>query len=204
MKHISKKRLVILLVSVAALLAVSVGVTLAYVFTETDPVENRFEPSKVACAVVEDGSVVSGTQSVSDKKNVQIKNTGDTDAYIRVAVVVTWKSTSTTEPNTVLATKPTYKIDLSDYADDGTESVTGSKDTWVKYGDYYYFTKPIAPDATTDMLFDSISSDDTVPEGFALSVEIVASAIQAEPTNAVQEAWGVTIANGSVTAVTTD
>jgi hypothetical protein len=31
------------------------------------------------------------------------------------------------------------------------------------------------------------------PEGYYLNVEIVAEAIQAEPANAVQEAWGVTL-----------
>ena len=39
------------------------------------------------------------------------------------------------------------------------------------------------------------------PEYF-LNVEIVASAIQSEPVTAVQEAWGVAIADGTVTAYT--
>ena len=49
-KYINRKS--ILITSVALLLLVAVGTTIAYVFTKTDPVENKFDPSKVSCAVV--------------------------------------------------------------------------------------------------------------------------------------------------------
>ena len=34
-----------------------------------------------------------------------------------------------------------------------------------------------------------------IPDGYFLSVEIVASAIQAKPTSVVTSQWGVTVAN---------
>ena len=89
-KFINKKFIVV--TALALLLFVTVGSTLAYIFTKTEPVENTFNPSKVACAVVENNNPDENRADIvlndSIKTNVQIKNTGDTDAYIRVAVVV--------------------------------------------------------------------------------------------------------------------
>ena len=142
-KYINKKSIII--ASVMLLLLVAVGTTLAYIFTETNPVENTFNPSKVACAVVENNNPDENRADIvlndSIKTNVQIKNTGDTDAYIRVAVVVNWMS------------------------EDGTK-------VWA--------TKPVK------------STDGTQ---YHLSIEIVASAIQAKPTSVVTSQWGVTVAN---------
>ena len=43
-------------------------------------------------------------------------------------------------------------------------------------------------------------NDGRNPEGYALSVEILADAIQSEPAKAVKEAWGMTVQNGRITA----
>jgi UDP-2-acetamido-3-amino-2,3-dideoxy-glucuronate N-acetyltransferase len=59
------------------LVAVTVSVTLAVVFTKTEPVENVFDPSKVACAVVENGGEpISGSlvNTGNSKDNVKIQN----------------------------------------------------------------------------------------------------------------------------------
>lgn len=112
-KYINKKSIII--ASVMLLLLVAVGTTLAYIFTETNPVENTFNPSKVACAVVENNNPDENRADIvlndSIKTNVQIKNTGDTDAYIRVAVVVNWMSEDGTK---VWATKPVKSTDGTD------------------------------------------------------------------------------------------
>lgn len=184
-KYINRKS--VLITSVALLLLVAVGTTLAYVFTKTDPLENKFNPSKVSCAVVENGNdpVSSGNVPVSSKKNVQIKNTGDTDAYIRVAVVVNWASKDGTK---VWATKPV----------EGTDYTAWTPGTgWIQIGDYYYYTQSVAPTKTTGTLIENIEVLDTanIPDGYFLSVEIVASAIQAKPTSVVTSQWGVTVAN---------
>ena len=39
------------------------------------------------------------------------------------------------------------------------------------------------------------------PEGYHLSVEILASAIQSEPSSVVAEQWGVTVTDGNITGV---
>ncbi len=188
-KYINRKS--ILITSVALLLVIAVGTTLAYIFTNTDPVENTFTPSKVSCAVVENGKVDENTADVvetgNSKTNVQIKNTGDTDAYIRVAVVVNWMSE---DGSKVWAQKPVKDADYK-------ISYNLSNNGWIDGGDgYYYYTQPVDPNEMTGVLINSATQEVTGPKGtdgtqYYLSIEIVASAIQAEGMGAgsAQEAW---------------
>ena len=191
-KNLKKKA--VLTMSVALLLAVAVGITIAYIFTETDPVENTFKPSKVACAVVENGNdpVSAGNVTLSSKTNVLIKNTGDTDAYIRVAVVVNWMSEDGTR---VWATKPVEGTDYSiNWAFNDTENPTA----WDPGSDgYYYYKNSVAPNGgVTEILINEAKVLNEAPqEGYYLSIEIMASAIQAKPTSVVTSQWGVTVAN---------
>ena len=190
-KYINRKS--ILITSVALLLLVAVGTTLAYVFTKTEPVENKFNPSKVSCAVVENGNLSENTANVvqtgNNKTNVQIKNTGDTDAYIRVAVVINWMSEDGTK---VWATKP---VEGTDY------SITYATGTgWVKGSDgYWYYTRSVPPtdgsNLTGILISDAKVLKDAPQEGYYLSIEIVASALQAKPASVVTSQWGVTVAN---------
>ena len=193
-KNLKKKA--VLTMSVALLLAVAVGITIAYIFTETDPVENTFKPSKVACAVVENGRepVTGDTVGIStSKENVQIKNTGNTDAYIRVAVVVNWMSEDGTR---VWATKPVKSTDGTD--GDYTITYNLEDNDWIDGGDgYYYYTRPVAPGEKTGVLITNatqlvakgpVGTDNTQ---YYLSIEIVASAIQSSGMGAesAQDAW---------------
>lgn len=191
-RFINKKSIII--ASVALLLLISVGTTLAFVLTDTEPVENTFTPSKVSCAVVENGKdSVSGSivETGNEKKNVKIKNTGNTDAYIRVAVVINWANADGTR---VWATKPVEGTDfnITYLLNDGWfQSTTDG---------YYYYKSPVAPDDVTTTLISSVTVvDGKAPIGtdntqYYLSVEIVASAIQSTPASTVHEQWGVTVA----------
>ena len=196
-RYINKKSIII--TSVILLLLVAVGTTLAYVFTETEPVENTFIPSRVSCAVVENGKEpVSGSLvNISDSKNnVQIQNTGDTDAYIRVAVTVNWMNADGTR---VWAQKP---IQNTDY----TMTYNLSKNGWFDGGDgFYYYSKavsPTSPNNLTEILISNaaLMSGVTAPVGtdntqYYLSIEIVASAIQSTPASTVSDQWGVTVSD---------
>ena len=193
-KYINKKSIII--ASVMLLLLVAVGTTIAYIFTETEPVENTFNPSKVSCAVVENGyEPVSGEiQNISDiKSNVQIKNTGDTDAYIRVEVVVNWASA---DGSCVWAQKP---------ADNDYEITYNLNGDWFDGGDgFYYYSKTISPEELTTILINEakqLKSAPHPPDGiqYYLSIEIVASAIQSTPETVVENHWGVTVENGVIT-----
>ena len=193
-KYINKKSIII--ASVMLLLLATVGTTLAYIFTETKPVENTFNPSKVSCAVVENkGTPVTGsvTNTGDIKENVQIKNTGDTDAYIRVAVVVNWASA---DGSCVWAQKP---------ADNDYEITYNLNCDWFDGGDgFYYYSKTISPEELTTILINEakqLKSAPQTPDGiqYYLSIEIVASAIQSTPETVVEEQWGVTVENGVIT-----
>lgn len=194
-KYINRKS--VLITSIVLLLLVAVGTTLAYIFTNTDSVENTFRPSKVACAVVENGSLTENTDDIVEtgttKKDVKIKNTGNTDAYIRVAVVVNWMSADGTR---VWATKPVKSTDGTD--GDYTITYNLKANGWIDGGDgYYYYTQPVAKSDLTDILITSatqltqkgpVGTDNTQ---YYLSIEIVASAIQANGMGATsaKDAW---------------
>jgi len=183
-----------LLVCLTALLCMAlVGATVAFLVTRTGSVTNTFQGSKVACAVIENGSTdeTSGIVSVTEKNNVQIKNTGDTTAYIRVAMVVNWMS----KDGKVWAVKPVQGDD-KDY----TITYILGADGWLDGGDgYYYYSKPVAPDSPnnlTSVLIQEakLNTGVTAPVGtdgtqYYLSIEIVASAIQSTPAYVVEGQW---------------
>lgn len=197
-KHFNKKSIFIM--SAVLLLLVAVGTTLAYVFTETEPVENTFIPSRVSCAVVENGSANENTNNIvttgASKTDVKIKNTGDTDAYIRVAVVVNWMSE---DGKRVWAQKPVCDTDY-------TITYNLTTGGWFDGGDgFYYYSKavsPTSPNNLTDILISNaaLKSGVTAPTGtddtqYYLSIEIVASAIQSTPASTVSEQWGVEVSD---------
>lgn len=184
------KRRMVAALALALILICTVGGTLAYVFTHSNSVENTFTPSHVATKVVE-------TFDKAIKSDVKIQNIGDTDAYIRAAIVVTWKNEET---KAVYAKKPVEGTDYSiewNLTDDG----------WAKGADgYYYFKKPVAPKSdcesehsegvtycvscTTDVLINSCApAGNNAPDGYKLSVEIVASGIQSTPDSVVSAEW---------------
>ncbi len=168
---LNKSKLIALLLSLAALLAVTVGSTLAYLATSTAPLENKFDPAQVSCVVNE---TFNGTQ----KTDVSVKNTSDIPAYIRAAVIVTWTDAS----GNISAKSPVL---VTDYT-----MTLAENSGWVINGNYYYYTSPVAAGESTGILISSIIDTETVNEGYELTVEIVAEAIQSQPETAVKAAWG--------------
>ena len=178
-------RTALVLAAVVLVLGAAIGGTVAWLATHTPGLTNTFTPGEVKCTVEE-------TFENGVKSDVKIKNTGNTDAYIRAKVVVTWKDAA---GNVYGGATP---VEVTDY------EISYNATDWSAVGDYWYCTQSVAPDATnnlTPVLINSASPvEGKAPEGYALSIEILAEAIQSSPASAVQEAWGVTIANGSVTA----
>ena len=180
MKRINKK-VILLAVSLVLILSAAIGGTVAYLIDQTGSITNTFTPANVTPKVNEDfnGSV---------KKDVQIKNNGDIPAYIRVKVVVTWKN-----GNDVYGVAPKPDTDYT---------WTSGSNKWFLKDGFYYYSEPVAAKGTTEILFTDCKLKDGVkaPEGYSLSVDIHAQAIQAEPTTAVTSAWGVQVdANGNLT-----
>lgn len=182
------KRLATLLVSLLLVLGVAVGGTVAFLSTRTDSKENTFTPSKVTCEVTE-------TFNNNVKSQVAVKNTGDTTAFIRAAINVTWMSNQDAANQTVSAKVPVKDKDYS---------ITFAKNTnWIKGADgYYYYQLPVDPQGSTGELIEEckLQENASVPDGYHLSVEIVASAIQSAPDSVVQSMWHVTVEDGKITS----
>ncbi|MBR6675746.1 MAG: hypothetical protein IKL24_00245 [Clostridia bacterium] len=173
-------RLNLIIIAVVALCvclaAASVGVVYAYLMSETDTVSNDFEPAIVSCGVEE-------VFENGVKSDVKVRNTGNTAAYIRAVVVVTFVD----DEGKVLAVSPVEGVDYN---------VTWASEGWKKGSDgFWYHAAAIEPDAVTSNLIETAFAAQA-PEGYSLNVQIIASAIQSEPATAVQEAWGIAPANG--------
>lgn len=184
--HGGAKRSLVLVVSVLALVLAVAGGTLAWLSANTTPVTNTFTPAQVSCTVEE-------TFENNVKSNVKIKNTSNIDAYIRAYVVVTWKDAQ----GNVYGKLPVKNTDYT---------MTGPETGWEEKDGYYYYTSPVAANGgLTGVLISECKLNEGVmppADGYSLSVEIIAEAIQSQPDSAVQQAWGVTITNGKVTAYT--
>ena len=177
-KTYHKGRLTAMVIATAVLLALAIGGTVAWLSTKDAPITNTFNPSHVSCSVTEefDGKI---------KSNVNVTNTSDIDAYIRVKLV-------------------TYRTNDQGQHIGGTAEIpaftpgTG----WVSYGGYYYYTKPVAPNGSPEnALISSITLTGSYndADGGHQAIDVMAEAIQSEPARAVGQAWGVTISQGSVT-----
>lgn len=184
-----KKKPLITLVSLLAILCVTVGGSLAFLVDTDGPVTNVFNPSKVTTKVIED---LNGKK----KENVKIMNTGDTDAYIRATVVVTWQDK---DGNVYGAVPKTTDYTLNIITTD-QEKPDGK---WTKGADgFYYWSKPVAPNVTTNILIAECYVNEGVvpPSGYNLAVEIIGSGVQSKgmgtdsegnPAKPVVLAWGV-------------
>ena len=162
------------LLALVLILVCTVGGTVAYLVTHTDPVVNTFTPGEVSCQVEEkfEGNNV--------KTEAVVKNTGNVPAYIRVAVVA---NTIDAQGNiTGMETLPAGWLNTED---------------WTKSGDFYYYKGVVQPgDVTANLLNADINLE-------GIQVTILASAIQSMPDDAVNEAWKMSYnsSTGNWTAV---
>ena len=181
---IRRNKKLILLISIAAILilALTAGTTLAWLKASSGPVVNTFEPARVTSQVEE-------KTDKGIKSEVNIKNTSNIDAYIRATVVINWVD----KDGNVAAQKPVKDTDY-------TIEYNLSNDGWWQGNDgYYYYSSAVAPEDMTGTLISKCEAvAGKAPEGYSLSVEIIADAIQSVPDKAVREAWNVTVADGKI------
>ena len=160
-----------LIIALALILVLAVGGTVAYIFTHTGPVINTFTPADAKITVDE---------QTSDNQKTSItvvNNSTGVPVYIRVALVASLIDKD--ENVTGAASVPTFTLG----------------ENWFKGNDgYYYYTKAVPVGESTGNL---LKSPMTLSEN--MQVVVLADAIQAEPTTAVTQAWGVTVdSNGSI------
>ena len=155
-----KKAVAFLVLTVALSLAI-VGTTLAYIITQTDILQNIFEPAKVDIEI-------NGTD---------IENKSDVDVYIRAAVVVNWVD----EDGVILSTMPV--------ACEGKDYVLEVANGWTQGSDgFYYYLSKVPPTTKSVTLLNGVTQNKT-KDGYTLRVQVLSSAIQAEPADAVKLSW---------------
>ena len=181
----------------AAVIAVTAAVALASVavafMLRRAEVQSDFTPAVVTCAVHEkvNGVEYMAAQSPvagSVKSDITAKNTGDTTVFLRLRLSACWV--------------------------DGTGKVTGTpsalpqimlRQNWLDGGNgLYYYALPVEPGQSTAVLCEPMRMGTSVsPTGAAVyqQITVLAEAVQALPEKAAQEAWGVTVENGRITAV---
>lgn len=179
-----KAKAAALLLSLVLLATSAVGGTLAFLTAKTGSIKNIFSPSKMGVTVEED--LESGTKS-----NVKLKNLGNTDGWLRAAVVITWQDDS----GNVYGTPPVAGTDYE---------ITYNQTGWLEGSDgFWYWTKPVAADDSTGVLISSCSYvTGKAPEGYHLVVDIVASALQSKPAYVFNDNWGA--ASGLMVSGTPD
>jgi len=169
-KKLSKK-LIVALACVFLVACVAVGSTVAYLLTKAPPLENPFTPVYLTCET--EGSVKTG---------VTVKYTGDTDGYIRATLVCNWVSET---DDAVHATAPKEGVDYT---------ATWNTDTWFQGADgFYYYKTQVRAGEATDALVSNFVRVSEPPQGYKLTVQVLASAVQSQPAQAVQSVWSVTV-----------
>ena len=167
-KTLRTGRLTTMVIATVLLLALAIGGTLAWLSTKDSPIQNKFLPTKVTCEV---------------KSNVNVKNTGTINAFIRVKLV-TYRTNDQGQHIGGTASLPTFTLGAN----------------WVSYDGYYYYTLPVAPgERPKTNLTDSMtlvgSYLDT--DGGKQAVDVMAEAIQSVPEDAVKAAWGAGFSIGA-------
>lgn len=163
----SKKPLT-LFVALVLLLTLAVGGSLAWLVSNDD-VTNSMVPGQVPIEIDE---VINGTT----KTSITIQNTGNIDAYIRVAVVA---NKVDKDGNITVGTAPELKLGAD----------------WQKLEDgYYYYKGVVAPKASTESL-GSIDFTDAEVNILAESIQVLGGVTG--DGNASVDAWKASF-NGSV------
>ena len=165
-------RTAVLLIAVLLLITTAVGSTAAFLVTKTEPVEEDFAYAQVSCQVTD---------------ALAVQNTGTAPAYIRASYAVNWLDVN---GNIAAAAPEDYSCGL----------VEDPQDAWVEGRDgYFYYPDPVDPGGETPSLLTCSVLRPENPE-YTLSVEVVAEAIQSDPAEAAEDAWGVTVSGDVLTA----
>lgn len=165
MKNMKMKSILLLALVVAVLMG-TVGGTVAYLVTSTDPVTNTFTPAKFDTDIEE--KVDSGVKS-----KIIVKNTGEVDAWVRVAII------------------GNYVNEAGQVVGDWNGTVDYNEDNWELSDRYYYYKEIVPAGGETVNLLETGINAVTREDGAHLEITVIHQSIQAEGLNAssAQEAF---------------
>lgn len=166
-----------LILSLCLIFALAVGTTVALLKANTAPVTNTFKAAT-------SGTHVDVEDSGNEKTGIFVKNEGTATSYVRVKLVMNWVS----DDGKTISGEP-VNID-----------VNYDTDNWFLKDGIYYYRTPVGPkdsgnDTTANLLKagSPIKQPDDAPDGCHLEVTVLAESIQAAPSSAVTNAWGVKV-----------
>ncbi|WP_314060196.1 hypothetical protein [uncultured Vagococcus sp.] len=171
MKKQSKSRVLLVVILIVAGLML-VNKTQAWLLAKTEERANQFTVGKVAHEIEEEFDQ-------TQKTNVKVTNTGNTDAFIRVKLVPQWLDETATK-SLGLATANTYEIVFNEV-------------DWIESGGFWYCRQSVAAGAQTPILVKSTKPKAQLAEeykGKVFTLEVVAQSVQSSPIEAVTELWG--------------
>lgn len=160
----------VLILSLILACTLAVGGTVAWLVDSTPAITNTMIPGKVP---IEIGETFNG----ETKSDVTVTNTGNVDAYIRVAVVA---NAVDNEGNIIAGTAPQYSINTA---------------YWQELNGYYYYKAVVKPGHKTQPLFtDPVTVSGGEVNILAESIQVLGGYNNQKPET---YAWGVTYTDGA-------
>lgn len=207
-----KKKIIIAAVSSILVLTCVIGVTLALLRTQSEPVTNKFagKDAAVNIGVVEQGTVYEdGKNTVTYDKDVQspvekkvsIKNNHKPDyvtsnTWIRARLVPIIRDDNSGEIAPVSVDQSKLSYTYGGEVNNSTDTIEAGK--WLKKAvsgeAYYYYSTPVSPNKTTGELITAVQYTGEIPDGTHLELQVLAEGISAVQDGAVASAWGNDIA----------
>ena len=180
------RKVVTLLVSFILLLIMATGVTIAYMFLDTNGVTNTFIAAGETNPTINETFQPGGWNKAD--VSVNVGNQGYA-VYVRAQVVINW-----TGP------EPEYDV-LALYTPNKDEDykIIYNTTDWFEASDgYWYYKEPISSGNTENLIHSCEVLQDAPISGYTLQVDILTQTIQAAGTTdagvpAVIDAWGVTV-----------
>lgn len=158
-----------LLLALILVVGAAAGGTVAWLTQTTQTKNNNFSYGTVSCLINEKFDKYT-------KSDVTVTNTGNTPAYIRAACIVNWVDA---QGNIAANVPAEYTYSLSIPGAGWTEGSDG----------YYYYNGVVDANGTTEGSLLTCTSSHPADGEYTLSVKVIASAVQATPNTAVNEAW---------------
>lgn len=180
-KNNNSKRNILLILLLFAVSISAISYSLAYLYRDIEPtLINLFTKPIVDIEIEEDFDD-------EIKKDVVVKNEGNIDIYVRVALKPAWVIVDGDD------------VEYSGYAVDDIVFTTPA--AWIKIGQYYYYRDALAPGDTTSALVGSVGLEAPTnrPDAHVkYRVDVISSSMQAVPEHAVSDAWNIEIVDGRI------